>query len=379
MTAPLYIDRAIVGDGAAVNGGAVQLQRVAAVDLDDGAAGGVGKGRPVHRDVVQRQRHPALDRHPAIVQGRVAIDRGRAIDIDYAGTAFCAVIDGAAIDGDAAVERQRVAVVDLDGAVVDDRTAGYSDVVQRQRSAAVDLDNRPGGGVGEGGAGHRDVVQRQRHTALDRHPATVQQRIDRGKAVVDGGAIDGAVAGNIDRAVVGDDAAIDGGAVQLQRGAAVDLNNAAGIGDGDLDIERAARDLDRPGIRDAALINEITAMGEIDRAGILQNALIQDLRKAADADGPEILDDRVGAQDSSRPPIVRVLRLSSSGGVSPEVIHGHGFGERCSATIKSRLDRDRIIRRLPLQLIGNDDGIVVCRGNGSGFPVRRIVPVPRRG
>ena len=51
--------------------GAVQRQRVAAVDLDDAAGIEVGKDRPVHRDVIQCQRHFALNRHPAIVQDGV--------------------------------------------------------------------------------------------------------------------------------------------------------------------------------------------------------------------------------------------------------------------------------------------------------------------
>ena len=90
------------------------------------------------------------------------------------------------------------------------------------------------------------------------------------------GAVDRAVGSDIDGTVVVDGAAINGGAVQLQRGAAVRLDDTAGIGDIDLNIERAASDLDRPGIRNAALILEITALAKRNEAGIQQQS--SDLR-----------------------------------------------------------------------------------------------------
>ena len=42
-----------------------------------------------------------------------------------------------------------------------------------------------------------------------------------------------------------------------------------------------------------------------------------------------------------------------------------------------RLDRDWIKRRRSLQLIGDDNDIVACRGNGAGFPVALHRSSPR--
>ena len=49
-----------------------------------------------------------------------------------------------------------------------------------------------------------------------------------------------------------------------------------------------------------------------------------------------------------------------------------------AAPPSAQLDRDRIERRQAVQLIGDDDDIIACVRNSSGFPVRRIVPVPCR-
>ena len=57
-------------------------------------------------------------------------------------------------------------------------------------------------GVSEGGPVHRDVIQRQRHVTLDRHPAIVQNGVDRGEDVliVGRGAVDSAIAIDVDGA-----------------------------------------------------------------------------------------------------------------------------------------------------------------------------------
>src|SRR6202022_678240 len=214
-----------------------QRQLRGVVDLDDGPAGGVGEGRPGHRVVVQRQDLAALDRHPAIVQLGAA-DLAVAADIDAAGAAGGAVIDGAAIDGDAA---------------------------QRQRRGVVDLDDGAAGGVGEGRPGHRVVVERQDLAALDRYPAVVQL-----------GAADLAVAADVDAAgaaggAVIDGAAIDGDATQRQRGGVVDLDDgpAGGVGEG------------RPGHR---VIVERQDLAAPDRPPAIVQLGPADLAVAADVD-----------------------------------------------------------------------------------------------
>src|SRR4029077_9003576 len=273
------------------------------------------------------QRHPALDRYCAMVQRRSAVDLAVAGDVDLAGAARTAVIDGAAVDGGVALKSERRAV--------------------------VDLDDRAARGVGEGGAVHRDVVERQNDSTLDRHPANVDN-----SGGCDG-AVDRTVGGDVNRAAARNGAAVDGGAVQLQPADVVDLNNAACIGDGNFDIERASGDLDRPGIRDAAGTLEIAALVERDEAArIVQNAAAKDLRLAqqrgdgADAEGSEILQDRIGVQaqpavtDRQAGTLCDVqFRTQGRRCVVVEVVQGHGVGRGHFTS----LDRDRIEWRLPNQ------------------------------
>ena len=87
--------------------------------------------------------------------------------------------------------------------------------------------------------------------------------------------------------------------VQLQRRSAVHLNGAPGVGDINLNIERAAGYFDRTGIGDGALIPKVASLGELDQgfgAVILQRTAVQHLHRASDGDGFEILEDRVGAE-----------------------------------------------------------------------------------
>ena len=129
--------------------------------LDDDAA---------ERDVVEGE--IGVERHRAgiraatreAVEAGVVVDRARCGNMDEPAQAAAAVVDGAAVDGDAG-QRQRVA----DGGV------------HRQGGAAC--------GIGEHGARHRVVVERQRPIGIDRHAA-----------VVEIGAVDSAIARDLDRA-----------------------------------------------------------------------------------------------------------------------------------------------------------------------------------
>src|ERR1700753_2473745 len=131
----------------------LQGRRVAAVDLDDRAAGGVVERGPGDRTAVEVERNVAAQRDTAVVQGRVA-DRARAGDVDVAG------------DGAAAGRGEGV-----------DRAAVDADIVQRQRVAAVELDGGAAGGVVERGSGDRRAVEVQRNVAAQRDTAVVQRGI----------------------------------------------------------------------------------------------------------------------------------------------------------------------------------------------------------
>ena len=116
---------------------------------------------------------------------------------------------------------------------------------------------------------------------------------------------------------------------------------------------------------------DIAALAERDKTGILQHALIQDLRQPADAEAAEILDHRIGAEIERAADRQRAV-IDQLRGRRPEVVHRHGLGDFRFR----RVDGDRIGRRQAVQLVGDDDGVVARRGNGAGFPVRRIAPQP---
>src|SRR5262249_58257344 len=96
----------------------------------------------------------------------------------------------------------------------------------------------------------------------------------------------------LQRAIDRDLAAIDAAAVERKRRSVID-RDLAKIGDVGLHIQRAARQLDGPGVRDAGLIAEVTTLSEVQRPAIDQHALAEELRRPGDINGPRIVDDRI--------------------------------------------------------------------------------------
>src|SRR6185312_8588287 len=249
--------RAVI-DGAAVDRGLGQRQRVAIVELQN-AGGGVVDLAAGDGDVVEDQGLAGADIDHTVVERSVGVDRAVVDDVDGAEigrhglvdtvhravAGQSAVVDGAAVDGGLG-QRQGLAVVDLDGAAgaVVELAAGDGDVVEDQDLAGAEVDHAVVElGVDCGGAVDGDAVDRPRMAVVDLDGAAgavidlaagdgdvvEDQRLGVGQvdhAIVElGPGIDRAVVGDVDdavggaldhpdqRAVAGQRAVIDGAAV----------------------------------------------------------------------------------------------------------------------------------------------------------------------
>src|SRR6185312_6932341 len=224
-------------------------QGLAVGDLNDAGEIGVVDGGAGDGDVVQRQRLAGIDVDVAVVDLGVAVDGRAAGDVDdaAAGAVDGAVVDGAGIDG-GGVQRQRHGVGDGDGAVVD-----HGALVDR--AVADDVD---GAGAGDAAVVDGAVVD---GGARQRQGLAVGDLNDAGEiGVVDGGAGDGDVVQRQRLAGIDVDVAVVDLGVAVDGRAAGDVDDAAaGAVDGAV--------VDGAGIDGGARQRQGLAVGDLNDAG----------------------------------------------------------------------------------------------------------------
>ena len=272
------MDGALVGDLAVIDGGVVEAQRAAAVD-GDLPAGVLDAAAQIDGERAGRQNRDGAGIGDGFVVELVAAAGG----VKRAGVAQAAVLDN-----------RRAG--EMDGAVVGDLAVIDGGVVEAQRAAAVDGDlpagvldaaaqidgeragrqNRDGAGIGDG-----FVVELVAAAGGVKRAGVAQAAV-----------LDNRRAGEMDGAVVGDLALIDGGVVEAQRAAAVDGDLPAGVLDAaaQIDGERAGRqNRDGAGIGDGFVVELVAAAGGVKRAGVAQAAVL-DNRRAGEMDGAVVGD-----------------------------------------------------------------------------------------
>ena len=185
--------------------------------------------------------------------------------------------------------------------------------------------------IGDGGTRHRGAVQRQRLEGIHRE-----------LAVVEGRAVDRAVAGDMHCPAVGDRAAGHAGAVKRQRRSAVDRDRATAVGDRRACVERedARGDhLDQMIVGDAHIIQR-RPLGGLDckRAGGPYRqrtsgdgrAIVQHQRSCCSGDV-----DLNGARSGDADAIQRRARRGFN-------LHRAGIGKRAAGDRGATLERQRL-------------------------------------
>ena len=193
----------------------------------------------------------------------------------------------------------------IERAVVGDGAGGDGRAVQRQRPGALDRDAAAAGVVQR-----RDQVDQQRPGHVDVAgvgDGLVVQRIAGAAGVDLMGVGERAVlqhrrAGQIERAVVGDEAGGDRGAVQRQRAGALDRDAAAaGVVDGAGVNEQRAGNIDIAGVGDGLVKQLVAAAAGVDLTGIAEMTVLQEvvalkLQRTVDGNGaPGDCADNAGA------------------------------------------------------------------------------------